>query len=64
MTFWRYDQVQWGVTMCEAPGCVTAADGLLDGEPYCLDHADLLVDRAAALEMDRGMVYLLPEVFG
>lgn len=53
---WRLDEVAWGVTSCEAPGCFHTAEVLADfddgrdvGVPLCLDDADLLLERTVAI---------------
>lgn len=51
---WLYNNVTWGVTLCEAPRCALTAEILADevdgrGVPLCLDCADLWLDRATAV---------------
>lgn len=45
---------------CDAPGCIELARCLLDGQPFCLLCADLLIERLAA---PRSMWGELPPVF-
>lgn len=55
---WKMDEVEWGVTACEAPGCFAPAvllaelDEFYRGIPLCLDDAELLLDRTLALELE------------
>lgn len=53
---WLYDEVAWGLTMCEAPGCLRAAALLADfderrreGVPVCFVDAGVLLERAFAV---------------
>src|SRR4051812_36375610 len=53
---WEYEAVSWGDTLCEAPGCLRAAELLADfderrreGVPVCVSDADVLLDRACAV---------------
>jgi hypothetical protein len=53
---WRFDDVVWGVTSCEAAGCFAPAEVLADydyrrddGVPVCVHDADVLLERAVAI---------------
>lgn len=45
---------------CAFPGCGAASDGALDGEPFCLAHVELVIDRWAALAINESAARLLP----
>lgn len=57
MRTWRFDEVVWGETLCEAPGCLAAAAMVAElddrdrGWPVCLLDADRLFERAAAVDL-------------
>ncbi len=53
-------EITWGQTMCSRRHCVEGAACLLDGWPFCLDHADDEVERWLALELNPELVGLLP----
>lgn len=38
--------IEWGLTMCRRRRCVEPAACSIDGEPYCLQHADDEIERA------------------
>lgn len=46
---WTYDPHVHVDPGCKWPRCGRASDGSLDGEPYCFEHAELVVDRWAAI---------------
>lgn len=46
--------------MCDLAGCALPADGLLDGEALCVDHAGDVIDRQIAAELNRAAVELMP----
>ena len=55
---WYATSIAWGTTGCEAPYCAAPAEVLTDaqewglyGVPYCLEHADALFERQAALSL-------------
>ena len=67
---WRGDELVWGSTMCEAPGCFRYAEVLADydvrrdaGVPVCVDDADVLLERqvALAIAQDAGVRAELPD---
>lgn len=60
---WDVDDVRWGVTGCSAPNCEESAELLWDGEPFCIDCADLLLERLAALEFNPRANEFLPTMF-
>jgi len=67
---WAAADVAWGDTLCDAPSCITPAQGLWEydeerdeGVPVCIPHADRLLERVMAMEVAiRGIQ--LPDVFG
>lgn len=52
----------WQNLMCSMPHCVELAECLHEGDPYCIDCADLLIDRQCALSLDKGMAAKLPAI--
>lgn len=49
--------IEWGSTLCKRKRCVELAACSLDGEPFCLEHADEELDRAC---VDPDFARLLP----
>jgi hypothetical protein len=65
---WPSFAVAWGETLCEAPGCVRAAELLADfdewrfeGVPVCCVDADLMAERWAALAENPAAGFVLPD---
>lgn len=63
---WRVDDVVWGETACEAPGCHRPAELLAEfedypsrGVPLCVDDADLLLERTVAIAEHPELAYRL-----
>lgn len=48
---------------CYAPHCLALAECLFDGVPYCLDCADLVLDRLVAVQLTPRLRELMPPVF-
>lgn len=48
---------------CKWPRCGRASDGSLDGEPYCLEHVERVVDRWVAVSLFPEQAHLLPDLF-
>ena len=59
MRTWPYTAVPWTLMTCEAPHCLSYAAVLYDvderdiGVPVCLEHADVLLERFAAIDLGR-----------
>lgn len=51
--------IEWGGTLCRRRRCVQLAACSIDGEPFCLDHADEEIERAA---MPPELAALMPEL--
>ncbi len=55
MKKWRkwiylYSEVAWGIDGClGADNCMNRAECLFDGQPLCIDCADLLLERTVAI---------------
>ena len=49
--------IVWGATLCKRKRCVELAEVGLDGEPFCVPHADEEIDRAC---VDPDFARLLP----
>lgn len=47
---------------CWFPRCAAASDGSLDGTPYCLAHADVVIERWAAVSLAPTAARLLPAI--
>lgn len=53
-------EVTWGATLCVHPHCAELAACRLEGWPYCLGHADDLLERELAGELSPSIGQLLP----
>lgn len=61
---WQEHEVVWGVTLCHVHADPHPAEALLDGLPLCIDGADELLERIAAVELAPALRELLPPLDG
>lgn len=59
---WSHAAVSWGETLCAAR-CGRTAELLLDGQPYCADDAERLIERQQLLAAYPDLRAHLPPVF-
>lgn len=51
--------IEWGGTLCKRKRCVELAACAIDGEPFCLPHADEEIERAC---VEPEFARLLPDL--
>ncbi len=61
---WAYHEIVWGSQGClGADDCMAPAACLYDGQPLCLDCADLLLERHLAIAERPELLTLLPPLW-
>ena len=55
-------EIDWGLTLCSRKRCAELAAVLLDGWPFCLDCADLDLERWVAWSLNPELVGMLPSL--
>lgn len=57
-------EVRWGVAFCTgAESCARYAELLYDGQPLCIDCADLLLQRHVAISENPALLTSLPPLW-
>lgn len=59
----KSEDIFWGDQLCMMPRCVQLAEVMYEDLPYCIDCADLLIERQVAISLDPSMRYKLPNLW-
>lgn len=61
---YEYHEVRWGITPCRGQWvCQQMADLLFDGQPLCIDCADILWQRIHAIGLNPELRNQLPDLW-
>lgn len=64
LTLLEWSEVKWGIQPCTGRRtCYEMADLLFDGQPLCVDCADVYLQRIIAIGMNQTLRTLLPDLW-